>query len=169
MLGVGVTSLGSQLLLSQRPSLLPAPWNSVAFGIFMISWLWFLWVTFPGALSIDAPHPLSKISIEKKSWFISGASIFILRWQWDQNWSVACLGPAAALALWSFAHAQRIKPYGAMVIWTFSGLAALQLPWPNPQRFLLTMVIGGLATILQGAFAFLHFYRILRQQRAEAC
>jgi hypothetical protein len=31
------------------------------------------------------------------------------------------------------------------------------------------MVVGGLATALQGVFAFFSFYRILRQKLVEAC
>jgi len=167
MMGIGVASLGCHTLSQLRPSLLPSPWATVAFCTFMLSFLWWLWVSFPSLESVRvAPSPHSR---EAGPLFLSLTVIFVLRWQWDQNWSVALLGPAAALALWFMASEQEIKPFAAAAAWIFAGFAAFQLPWPNPQRFLLVMVVGGLATALQGVFAFFSFYRILRQKLVEAC
>ena len=168
MLGIGVTALGSNMLFHERPKWLPAPWNTVAFVAFMVAWAWLIWVSSPGLPPDFDARPSSESTREIGFPLLFAIVAGVLRWQWERDWAVACLGPVAALALWAISHKQGIRPFAAAAVWTFAGFAALQFPWSNPQRFLLAMVIGGLATAIQGAFASLGFYRTLRMKLAEA-
>jgi uncharacterized integral membrane protein len=93
----------------------------------------------------------------------------MFRWQWNEPSAVVCLGPCAAVFLWFAGRAQNSRPYFAVAVWIVSGVAALELSWPNPQRFLAALITGGIATALQGAFAFVGFRQELRKKLAEAC
>lgn len=167
MCGFGIAAFAATTFCEQRPGWIPSPWHQVILGAYFASLVWYFWMLFPWQPQPDLP----------KSELRDGTGIFLfsallgaalLKGQWNETSAVVCIGPCAAVFLWSVGRLQKTKPYFATVFWTVSGVAALALPWPNPQRFLAALVVGGFATALQGAFTFLGFRLELRKKPAEA-
>jgi len=80
---------------------------------------------------------------------------------WLRNYlgaaSVACVATAAYF--WWLSGAPRRSCAIAVAGWLWAALYPLAVPWPNEQRFLLGLVLGGLATALQGILDVAAFLR----------
>jgi hypothetical protein len=168
MLGFSTSAMGAAMLGDQRPGWIPFEWHEMVFWAFVASFAWYLWVTFPTIPGQLDPSRSGMSSGAKILLVLALLSTLLLRWQWNEAWAVVCLGPCAAIILWFQARAQNSRSYFAVAIWMVSGAAALALPWPNPQRFLAALIVGGLATCLNGAFAFVDFHSRLRKKLAQA-
>jgi len=170
MLGFWASTFGIAKLGDLRPGWIPSLWHEVAYVAFFASWAWYLWVTFPVVSQLETalqpskskPHYGAGVCL-----FLAFAGTFLARWQWSEAWAVVFVGPCAGAILWFTARIQNSKPYLAVAVWSISGAAVLPLQWPNPQRFLAALIAGGVATAVQGAFAFYSFNHKLRRKVAE--
>jgi hypothetical protein len=125
-----------------------ATWRPVAEMFWMFacafSALWFL-LNFPEFPDPDRPSPPGDL------WgflFAVGAVLgFLLRTHVAAA-PVVCM--AAVAYMWLVGRVRRRSCLIAAAGWLCAGIFPLMVPWPNEQRFVLGILLGGLATALQG-------------------
>src|SRR5205807_64003 len=78
----------------------------------------------------------------------------------EHSWAAMAMGIVCATFFWADGRVFGGRFYSmAIGGWLLGGAAAGWLSWPNEQRFDFVFVMGGLATVLQGAWEILSYLR----------
>jgi hypothetical protein len=106
-------------------------------------------------LSLFKHSPVSENRIEFRievAGFLMLLGFCVTAWQRDHLWAVLGIGPSMAIFFFELAKLRERSFVIAVAGWILAVCAAVYLPWPNGQRYLLVLVLGGFGTALQGAF-----------------
>lgn len=161
MFGLLVASVTGQALGRQRPELVLEPWNHVLIAVVVVCLVWWAVAFFPRP-SMSSPSAVPDRLGRTR--LILAACVVLLVWQRSSAWSVVCLGPIAAAYLWAwYSKAKWPFPYIAVVGYCVASPAVFLLRWTNDQRFLMVLCLGGVATALQGLFAFRWRFQKLKE------
>jgi hypothetical protein len=87
------------------------------------------------------------------------APVGFAAWQNTHTWAVPLFGGSIAGIQWARSYSERRRHVLAVAGWAWAGMYPLLLSWPNEQRFYLTMLLGGLATTVQGVCEIALYFR----------
>jgi hypothetical protein len=162
-----VIVLAVEDLLQQRFGSVPSPFRVPLSIAMFIVLAWQIWALSPR-------DPESEAEKSPGVLLLAAICIGVLTWQREHAWAV--VGTSVALALffaWAGGKVYRRPLWLAIVGWSIAGPAVFLFPWPNDQRFMLVLVLGGLVTALQGSVNFVRALRVLRRPtalgRASGC
>ena len=154
--GLFMAALAGQGLIEERYP--RATWYWLVIVPF---WLWYLWAGWPGNPSDEELKRFPSIGATAILLWIS--CFFLLYWQRAHTWAVVAVGLVSAVAVGTMVKS-RYKSYAVTLIgWMLAVPIVFRLAWPNDQRFMLVLVLGGSVTALQGSVNFVRALRVLRR------
>lgn len=125
-------------------------------------WLWYLWAGWPGNPSEEELKRFPAIGATALLLWIP--CFLLLYWQRAHFWAVVAFGLVSAVAVGIVVKSRYKSSAIPLVGWTLAVPIVFRLAWPNGQRFMLVLVLGGFVTALQGG---LNFVRALRYEPCE--
>ena len=125
--------------------------------------LWYLWAEWPGRWAELQEEELKRsASGGAAALLLWIPCFFVLYWQRAHTWSVVAIGVVSALAVGTIVKARHKSAAVTVIGWTVAIPIVFRLAWPNSQRFMLVLTLGGLFTALQGGFNFVRAVKSLR-------
>jgi hypothetical protein len=114
--------------------------------------LWYLWAGWPGR---PTPENLRQYRAHATAALLLWIPcLVLLYWQRTHAWSVIGIGFVSALAFGAAMKSLYKLRAITFAGWILAVPVVFRLAWPNTQRFMLVLVLGGLAIALQGALNF---------------
>ena len=125
---------------------------------------WYLWAEWPGRWAESLDDELKGFpSIGAIAMLLWIPCFFLLYWQRAHAWAVVAVGLVSAVAVGTMVKS-RYNSYAITLIgWMLAVPTVFRFKWPNEQRFMLVLVLGGLVTALQGSVSFVRALRIVRR------
>ena len=103
--------------------------------------LWYLWAGFPRPTD---PEDLKRESSGAAAAILLWIPCFwVLYWQRAHTWAVVAIGLVSCLAFGTIVKSRSKSSAITFIGWTLAVPVVFRLTWPNGQRFMLVLVLGG--------------------------